>query len=220
MRDWIAWFGVARLAVAGLSMVGLVAAAFWLVRAPEPPVEIALPMASGAAMPAPTGATTATDRRPSSAPTSVPPEIVVHVAGAVVAPGVWHMAPGSRVVDAVAAAGGLAADAMTDGINLAARSHDGDRVYVPRLADVAAPVPAGVTPTTGASPGDTTTGPVLLNSASAVELELLPGVGPATAQAIVSYRDENGPFLTVDDLTDVPGIGPAKLEALRDLVTV
>jgi competence protein ComEA len=154
-----------------------------------------------------------------------PAQLVVHVAGAVMSPGVVHLAGGSRVVDAVRAAGGLRADADPDRTNLAAPLTDGQRVVVPVLgqplpSDVVLPG-APVEPDGGSGADATgTAGPIDLNAATEAELDTLPGVGPATAQAIVAHREAEGPFRTVDDLLDVRGIGEAKLEAVRDLVTV
>jgi competence protein ComEA len=144
-------------------------------------------------------------------------EVVVHVAGAVGRPGVVRLAGPGRVIDAIGAAGGPAADADLNQINLAAKVADGDRVYVPRRGET--PPPA---PTTGAATGSATasSGPVDLNSAAADQLDALPGVGPATAKAIVDYRTRHGRFRTVDDLLSVPGIGPAKLATLKPLVRV
>ncbi len=152
----------------------------------------------------------------------------MHVAGAVTAPGVVRLSSGSRVVDAVTAAGGLRADADPDRVNLAAPLTDGQRVVVPVLGQ---PVPpetdggggaAGTRRGRGAmvvSPRARPPGPVDLNTATAEELDTLPGVGPSTAAAIIDHRESSGPFRSVDALLDVRGIGEAKLEALRDLVT-
>jgi competence protein ComEA len=220
-RSWIEWFGPARLVAGALALVGVAAAAFWLLRSPPPPVEDFLPMATtSVAHDAAASAVTPTSM--SVEATSNPVEVVVHVGGAVNVAGVHRLPLGARVVDAVAAAGGLSGDAAPDALNLAATLHDGDRVVVPRVTDLVA-VPAGVTPTTAsaaASHAAAKPGPVSLNTAGADELEDLPGVGPAIASAIVTYRDEHGPFLTVDELTEVPGIGPAKLATLRELVSV
>lgn len=238
LRDWIAWFGAGRLVAIGASVVLIGAGGYWLVAPPPEPVEASLPHA-GAPTTGPTPseppasaepiATVLAGPGPSEAPSTVPADLVVHVAGAVVAPGVHRVPPGARVADAVAAAGGAAPDAHTDAVNLAAPLHDGDRVYVPRLAD-GLTVPAGVSasPAAGATTGgegaagvaSPPPGPVALNSATADELDALPGVGPATAAAIVSHRDQHGPFRSVDGLADVRGIGPAKLEQLRPLVTL
>lgn len=230
IRDWIEWFGVARLAVGACSVLAVVLGGYWLLRPPAPPVEASLPMAAGATMP---GAGPAPDTSAAAAgtasaagegagspgATAVPATIVVHVAGAVVAPGVYRLPGGARVVDAVTAAGGAAVQARTDAVNLAAPLRDGDRVYVPTV-DEAAPPPPGVSGPPGGAAADTTPrGPIDLNIATVDELDRLPGVGPATAAAIVAYREANGPFASVDALADVRGIGPAKLDAIRELVT-
>ncbi len=155
-----------------------------------------------------------------------PTELVVHVAGAVAAPGVVRLGAGTRVTDAVTAAGGLRADADPDRINLAAPLTDGQRVVVPILGQ---PVPAEVLPSgsaagpgSGGTSGTADGSPALIdiNTATESQLEELPGVGPATAAAIVAHRESEGAFATVDSLLDVRGIGEAKLDALRDLVTV
>lgn len=155
---------------------------------------------------------------------SVPPGgvayLAVHAAGAVNRPGVYALADGARVADVVTAAGGLAADADMDRLNLAARVVDGERVYVPRKGEEAPPTPVAGNGAEGvsSSPGTPPVGPLDLNAASAEQLDTLPGVGPATSAAIVTYRERNGRFRTVDELLEVPGIGPAKLEAIRPLV--
>ena len=147
--------------------------------------------------------------------------IVVHVVGAVVSPGVVVLADGARVADAIAAAGGAASDADTEQLNLARVLGDGEQVRVPHAGEqLVAPDP-GPSPPGGVSGGSTPGGGVVnINTAGAAELEALPGIGPALAARIVEYRDGHGPFASVDDLTDVPGIGPAKLEALRSQATV
>ena len=159
---------------------------------------------------------------PADAPATAAPstDLVVHVAGAVGAPGLQRLPVGSRVADAVAAAGGASPGADLGRVNLAAPLADGSQVYVPAAGEtipsVAAP-PSGP-PRPGGGTGDAQA-PVDLNAASEVELEDLPGVGPATAAAIVRYRAEHR-FASVDDLLAVPGIGPAKLEGLRERVRV
>lgn len=184
----------------GVAVAVVAAVALFLLVRPStpPPPELAMPMAGEA-----TAATATTS----------PPEVVVHVAGAVVAPGVYRLGPGGRVADAVDAAGGPAPGADLHRLNLAAPLVDGAQVYVPRLGE---PLPTAVT---GAGPS-AATGPVDLNLATAADLEALPGIGPATARAILAARDRAGRFASVEDLLDVRGIGPAKLEALRDLVCV
>lgn len=129
---------------------------------------------------------------------------VVHVAGAVRRPGVYRLAPGGRVRDAVRRAGGASQAADLNMINLAARLTDGQQVVVP-ARQAAASSPGAV----GAS------GQVSLGSATAEQLDGLDGVGPAIARKIVDWRTQHGGFGSVDDLDQVPGIGPKKLEALR-----
>lgn len=147
--------------------------------------------------------------------TQGPAPVVVHVAGAVAKPGVYVLDDTSRITDAIAAAGGLTAEADADQLNLAALLVDGGQIRVPIEGEV---LPSG-----GQSlgtPSGAAAGPLDLNRASEGELETLPGIGPATAAAIVSWRDDQGPFSSVDELLEVPGIGPAKLAALEELVTV
>lgn len=144
--------------------------------------------------------------------------IVVHVAGAVRRPGLAELPAGSRVADAIAAGGGAADDADLDRLNLATVLGDGDHVAVPRMGEEP-PALIDAVERSGADEGSAT-GPVDLNRAGTDELEALPGVGPATAAAIVAHRDEHGPFTAIGQLVEVPGIGPAKLARVRDLVTV
>ena len=133
------------------------------------------------------------------------PKLVVHVAGAVRRPGLYRLAEGKRVADAVARAGGATAPADTAAINLAAPLADGMQVLVPsRVAGAA---------------GKAAAGRVSLSSASVAELDALPGIGPVTAQKIVDHRLAHGGFRSVDDLDAIPGIGPARIEQLRELVS-
>jgi competence protein ComEA len=145
-----------------------------------------------------------------------PPQLVVHVAGAVQQPGLYRLPEGSRVDDAIAAAGGARKRARLDLLNLAAPLVDGQQVLVPGRRNAGDPV-AGP-PVSGPAPAAPS--PVNLNTASLEELDSLPGVGPVTAQKIVDYRSEHGPFGSVDELDAIPGIGPARLEQLRGLVVV
>jgi competence protein ComEA len=201
--------------VVGVGMVAALAVAVWFVLRPPalPPVESTLPMAGTAGA---IGATDTTVPAPVAAVTE-PTEIVVHAAGAVGVPGIHRLPAGSRVADLLAAAGGPAPDADLDLVNLAAALTDGAQVRFPRVGEqVAAPIGG----TVEAGGDGASSGPVDLNTASATELEALPGVGPTIAAAIVEHRERNGPFRSVDDLLDVPGIGPAKLDQLRGAATV
>ena len=139
--------------------------------------------------------------------------LVVYVTGAVKRPGVYQLAQGKRIVDAIQKAGGVTAKADAITVNLAALLIDGEQVIVPEAFTPG----AGAAPT-GAGPATATSGVVHLNSANVTALDALPGVGPATAQRILDWRDAHGGFKTVDDLMEVPGIGPSKFEALRDFV--
>lgn len=132
-----------------------------------------------------------------------PAEYLVHVAGAVRSPGVYRIGGDGRVIQAIRLAGGPTAAARLDGVNLAAPVRDGQQIVVPRAG----------TGTGADAPG--ATGPVSLSSATVAQLDALDGIGPTLAARIVSWRDEHGGFESVDQLTDVPGIGAARLEALR-----
>jgi competence protein ComEA len=142
-------------------------------------------------------------------------KIFVHVGGAVRRPGLYALADGARVNDAVRAAGGVLEDADLDALNLAARVRDGDKILVPAEGEgEGGPDPPG-------SQGAGMQGSLInLNTATAGDLENLPGIGPALAQRILDFREKNGGFRTVEDLLEVPGIGSKKFEELRDLVTV
>ncbi|UZF43474.1 ComEA family DNA-binding protein [Rhodococcus rhodochrous] len=148
-------------------------------------------------------------------------EFVVSVVGAVTRPGLVRLPAGSRVADALDAAGGAADGADFIGLNLARRVADGDQIVVGIAPPQPVPQASGIV---GAqTPGDTPPdagGPVDLNTADETALDALPGVGPVTAAAIVSWRDTNGPFTDVEQLGEVDGIGPARLARLRELVTV
>lgn len=225
------------LAVALVVLVVLAAgaAAWWWSTSggSAPPVEEVLPhagQADGGAAGAASAAglpETTTGASASTTPGAGAGELVVHAAGAVVRPGVYHLAAGARVADLVEAAGGLATDADGDRVNLALPLADGERVYVPAVGQAEVPVVpggagggGGTGGGAGADGGGVATAPVDVNVASQAELEALPGVGPVTARAIIDHREQHGPFAAVDDLLDVRGIGEARLADLRDLVVV
>ena len=155
------------------------------------------------------------------APPTKPP-LEVDVVGAVLRPGVYILLEGSRVQDAVNAAGGLSAEADLDSLNLAAKLEDGQQLDVPYLGNAtstAVPtasfrvLPAGATVTPSSDQ-------ISINTASAAELETLPGIGPALAQRIVTYRTEHGPFAHIEDIMNVAGIGPAIFDIIKDLITL
>jgi competence protein ComEA len=144
-------------------------------------------------------------------------ELVVHVSGAVAEPGLVTVPPGGRVGDAIAGAGGAIDEADVDRVNLAQPLTDGERIHVPREGEEDPPP----TPGPGASgTGGQAQGTVDLNRAGAEELESLPGIGPARAQAIVEHREAHGPFAEPGDLRAVSGIGEATFQRLADLVSV
>lgn len=151
-------------------------------------------------------------------------EIVVYVSGAVLKPGIFALPAGSRVGDAVEAAGGGTADADMERINLAARLSDEAHVSVPRKGEAQASQEAvGIrfaTPSAQAARAGESPRIVDVNTANAVELEELPGIGPALAARIIAYREANGPYKSVEDLLGVPGIKEGILAKIRDLVSV
>lgn len=212
LREWVVWFGPGRLAATALAVIAVVAGGTWLLKDSPGRAEDQLPFASRTTVPATVTAGT-------SAPvpsTTIASEIVVYVAGAVTRPGVYTLDSAARVTDALDAAGGAGSQADLDVVNLAAAVRDGERIYVPVVGEVIPALVAGDSEPEATAPA----GPVNVNLATADQLDVLPGVGPTTAAAIVAHRQENGPFLTVEQLGDVRGIGPAKLDALRGLVTV
>ena len=196
-----------------LGVIGAAIGGWWALRAPAgpDPAEV-LPMAASVEIPVP-------------APPPVPEvgRVVVDVVGAVARPGLHELAAGSRVADAVKAAGGLTADADRLRLNLAEPLIDGSRLWVPAVGEGAGPEvvsitsgPAGGGPDPSAAPG----APLNINTAGPAALEALPGIGPALAAAIVEHRQRAGPFAAVDELVEVSGIGPAKLDQIRPLATV
>jgi competence protein ComEA len=190
------------LGIAAVAAITVIGAGFWYVRSLPQPVEVQ----PAAAPPAPGPSVSASA---STAP------ILVDVAGWVRRPGVYEFAGGARVIDAIEAAGGARPGAQLQALNLAAPLADGTQILVPKEGATAAP------PVTGSGPGVVAAGGLVnVNTATAPELETLPGIGEVTAQAIIDHRTENGPFTSVDQLLDVTGIGDVTLENIRDLVTV
>jgi competence protein ComEA len=200
--------GLSRGELTGLIVVLAVTlggAGLWYMRSLPKPIQVA--ETSGLEAGSPTTGSV-------GVPPSAAPAVIVDVAGWVRQPGVYEFAGGDRVIDAIERAGGPRKDADLAALNLAAPLVDGSQILVPRIGSS-----AGSSGGTGGSAGEGST-LVNINAASATELEALPGIGEVLASTIVAYRDEHGPFASVDQLEDVSGIGPATLEEIRDLVTV
>jgi competence protein ComEA len=151
---------------------------------------------------------------PARTPGGPSASLVVDVAGAVRRPGLVRLPRGARVADAVARAGGLTRRAERDAVNLAAPVADGQQVLVPARGAAGGGASAGG----GVAAGGAATGPVSLSAATPEQLDTLPGIGPVTAQKIVAYREQHGPFTSVDGLDAIPGIGPARIAELQGLV--
>jgi competence protein ComEA len=164
-------------------------------------------------------------------PPPTPLPLWVHVSGAVLKPGVYQLPDGCRVQEAIQAAGGMSEEANPETVNLAAFIQDGERIWIPYQI---LPVETGGSPSqpsrAGGSdfpgsgvlpdPVGTPTGPLNVNTASQTDLEKLPGIGPVIAERIIAFRQVNGPFTRVEQLLDVPGIGPTKFEEIKDLISV
>lgn len=147
-------------------------------------------------------------------PPPTPGPLHVHVAGAVVSPGVYTLPPGARLLDAVNAAGGLLPESVPDAVNLAEKLADGLQVHVP-FAITASGSETGQ----GSGAGTTGTGKININTATQAQLESLPGIGPSIAQRIIEYRDRNGAFTDTIDITLVTGIGPSTYAKIKDRIT-
>lgn len=132
-------------------------------------------------------------------------EVTVHLSGEVVSPGIYSLPSGSRVIDAIMAAGGLNSETQDCGINLARELRDGEQILVSGQCEQATTNGVGL---------------VSLNTATAEQLDSLPGIGPTLAQRIITWRDTHGGFLSIDQLNDVPGIGDALYAGVAELVTV
>ncbi len=160
---------------------------------------------------------------PTSTPTATPRPLLVYVSGAVARPDVYTLAPDSIVKNAIEAAGGATAQADLTRLNLARSLQNGEQVYVPQKGEESPPPPPASVeaPATPQSALSTQPGSKLnINTATAAELEQLPGIGPVLAQRIVEYRTANGPFESIEDVKKVSGIGEAKFEQIKDLITV
>ena len=231
---FLKWYGPARAFATAGSVAVVCLGAWWLLRAPAPPLENSIPLVSIAS---------ASDSSSSSVVGAIPSttlvgvrEVVVHVAGAVNTPGVYRLKPTARVIDAVNAAGGVTASADTAAVNLALPLLDAEQVYIPTRSSKKPHTTVAVQrklPTTPSSPSSTVAAAIVgatessvksalvnINTATALELEALPSVGPSTAKAIVSFRTKNGPFGKAEDLLKVPGIGDGKLAAMKPFIAL
>jgi competence protein ComEA len=207
-----------RAGIAALLVCALAAGAFWF-------------RSSLHGTPSASAATSSAPRASSSSPSSAPPAsgasttsttlggtVVVHIAGAVVHPGVVTLRAGSRVIDGIRAAGGARSGADLDRLDLAARLTDGTRVAVPMRGQ---PAPAlDADPSSSTNADGAPAGPVNLNTATEQQLETLPGIGPTLAAAIIAERDRSGGFKSINDLRRVHGIGDARFAQLQPLVAV
>lgn len=190
--------------IGAVVLLAMVAGGVWWSRSGDDRPELVLPMATPEMVSV-----------PEAVATTVPlADVVVHAAGAVMRPGLFVLPAGSRVDDVIEAAGGVVVGADLDRVNLASPVSDGMRVFIPLAGEAVPGVVAGDTA------GQAQDGPVDINTADAGLLESLPGVGPATALAILEHRERTGAFRAIDDLLEVRGIGEAKLEQLRAYVTV
>lgn len=220
-RDWMAAIRAdpgraGGIALAAIAVLAVLITVFTLVRSrPAPVVSAKLP---------PVEPVSSTSPPPSGGAKPADNSVVVSVIGLVHQPGLVTLAPQARIADAVSAAGGLLAGADTLGLNLARHVDDGEQIVVGIAA------PAGHPPALGSSSRGTPAappagphrpaGPLDLNTATVEQLDALPGVGPVMAAAIIAWRRANGKFTNVDQLAEVDGIGPARLERLRRLVRV
>lgn len=143
-------------------------------------------------------------------------KVIVHVAGLVNKPGLYELEEGSRIADAIGKAGGVKPEAYLDGINLAAKLEDGNQIVIPSAYDKSQSVQGGES---SGNNGELYSR-ININTATADELDGLPGIGPSYADRIIKYRKENGPFSSVEQLEEIKGIGPSVLEEIRDMVTI
>lgn len=219
MRSWR--LGLDRIQLAVIVLVVLVGAIgatvlFLLARPEVVPIEPELVATGTPVATAPASAQPA-DPPTDAAPTAPSAPIVVHVAGLVARPGIVELPSGSRVVDAIEAAGGATPEADLTPINLARVLTDGEQVLVTADPPPAAAAPA---PPAGGPATATPSAPVNLNTATAAELETLPGIGPALAGRILDWREQNGRFTSIDELREVSGIGEQRFAQLEPLVTL
>lgn len=203
------------LSVLVVVVAALVSAWAWLGTRGEVVPLAGVPFVTDPTPDAPTPGASTSAAPPVPTPTGT---VTVHVTGAVEDPGVYSLPLGARVDDAIAAAGGIGATGDESALNRAQVLLDAQQVYVPVVGE--APNASAAAAAGGAGAAGGADGSINLNSASAAQLEELPGIGPALAGEIVAWRESRGPFSSVEDLDGVPGIGPAILQKVRDRVTV
>lgn len=210
--------GDPRASIAALVVVALVAGFVWyrLGAGDGSTTSTTRPAATSTAVRSDTGKT---NSAPAAGGAKSGERVTVHVAGAVTKPGVYELAAGTRVIDAVEAAGGGAPDADLNRLNLAAKVTDGQKVLVQRVGEASA-APAPGTPDGGGSEGADPSGLLDLNTATQAQLEALPGIGPTLAEAIIAERERRGGFRSVNELRDVRGIGDKRFADLKSKVTV
>jgi competence protein ComEA len=192
--------------MAALTLLAVVLSVGWLLRARAVPMAVAV-SPDTASVPTPTASESpsAASATPSA---SAAPTILVHVIGAVAKPGVVRLPEGTRVEDALAAAGGLRADADPAELNLAAVVSDGTQIIIGTKASPRGEVREGSTSGGSVSTGTTAVGAIIdLNTATLAQLDTIPGIGPVTAQAILDYRTKHGKFTKIEELQEVDGIG-------------
>jgi competence protein ComEA len=209
MGTWLAKHKelVAALAVASLALGIIPGVVLFATRKPAPAPIVIQPLTPFVS--------------PSRAPTATPLPIRVYVSGAVARPGVYTLSWDDRVEQAIGAAGGAIADADLLRVNLAERLHDEQQIYVPQKDEVVTPVlPTAVPNPPGANMPSSPAAKININSASASELDTLPGIGPVLAQRIIDYRQTHGPFGKPEDVKKVSGIGDTTFERIRDLIIV
>ena len=210
LHTTVKWFGLSRIIGSVVSLLFVALAGWWLLRIPPPPPEASLTFAGTTV-----AARAVTDLTPISVSSM---SITVHVAGAVNNPGVYKLRSGARFNDGVIAAGGATDQADLNSVNLAMLLNDGEQIYILKRNEKPHTITAQRSPSSAtggsAGSGNSKVAIININTASLAELEQLPGVGPSTAKAIIDYREKNGAFVTVQDLINVRGIGPAKLDEI------
>ncbi len=147
-------------------------------------------------------------------------KIKVHIAGSVVSEGIVELEEGARVADAIDKVGGTTPDANMNQVNLAYKLEDGQKIYIPNQNEEEYKITEGMEGIQTNEDINKNNELININTATQTELELLPGIGPSTATKIIDYREENGEFETIDDIKNVPGIGEAKYETIKNSITV